>query len=307
MRDIVADLHSHSLASDGDRTPSELVFACRDLGLQAVALTDHDTIAGLDEAAEAGHRAGVHVIPGVEVSLRFRRAWFVGSIHLLLYFHDVLLKDPLFGQRMQDVLGQGRGAALVKERVKAINSEFGPRGRTPMLDRPLTEEVVSSYGTNISRRHFAKALEEIHGIGDRGQITAIVGNDSPAYVPSGVDISLLPPLMGRFPFVRVLAHPAAGSFPGPSHYKEVLPPLPVVERLIPELLELGMDGLEVHYPGHTPEQRELLLSWADQWDLAIVTGGSDSHDRTERPLGVDGVTQEELEALVAHLQPPRRS
>ena len=52
-REIVADLHNHSVASDGERTPSELVTACRDLGLSAVALTDHDTIAGLDEALEA--------------------------------------------------------------------------------------------------------------------------------------------------------------------------------------------------------------------------------------------------------------
>ncbi len=296
MRNIVADLHTHSTASDGEYSPSELVAAVRDLNLRAVALTDHDTIAGLDEAVRAGQEMGVQLLPGVEVSIRFRRPILVGTLHLLLYFAPPLLEDPRFRKEMARVLGQGRGGPLVRERVAAVNAEFGPQGRRPLLRRPLTVEEVSALAPNVSRRHFAQALRDNHGL-DRGQIAAVIGNDSPAYIPSGIDISLLPPLLAQFPFVRVLAHPAAGSFPGPSHYKEVLPPLEVVEQLMPEFLALGLDGLEVYYPGHTETHRELLLGWVERYALSLVTGGSDCHDRTQRPLGVEGVTREEWERV----------
>ncbi|MBN1953940.1 MAG: PHP domain-containing protein [Anaerolineae bacterium] len=301
-RVIVADLHTHSTASDGEYAPSELVRAARDLGLQALALTDHDTIVGLDEALGTGQRIGLRVIPGVEVSIRFRRPLFVGTLHLLLYFAGDLLRDPDFRQAAQDVLGQGRGEALVRARVAAINAEFGPQGRQPALSRPLTAEEISAYAVNVTRRHFAQALHEKHGLEKREQVAAIIGNDSPAYVPSGIDLDMLPPFLARFPVVRILAHPAAGSFPGSSHYKEVLPPLEIVEELLPEFQSLGLDGLEVHYPGHTAAHRQLLLRWRERMGLPLVTGGSDCHDRAERPLGVEGVTQRELDRLLDQLQ-----
>ncbi len=300
-RQIVADLHSHSTASDGEYTPTELVLAAHDLGLKALSLTDHDTIAGLDEAVVAGHRVGVTVIPGVEVSLRFRRPFFVGTLHLLLYFAPSRLEDVAFRKAVREVLGQGRGDTLVRARVEAINVEFGPQGRQPLLTQALTSDEIAAYGNNITRRHFALALGERHGL-NREQVAALIGNDSPAYIPSGIELELLRPFLAQFPAVRILAHPAAGSFPGESHYKEVLPPLEVVERLMPEFLTLGLDGLEVYYPGHTPEHRALLLEWVKRYGLPLVTGGSDCHDRATRPLGVDGVTQEELNSLLAQMK-----
>ena len=85
----------------------------------------------------------------------------------------------------------------------------------------------------------------------------------------------------------MLAHPAAGSFPGEGHYKEVLPPVETVARLLPEVLDAGVRGLEIHYPGHAPEHKALLLAWAEKYDL-LVTGGSDCHDSVNRPLGTAG-------------------
>jgi predicted metal-dependent phosphoesterase TrpH len=300
-RSIIADLHNHSTASDGEYTPAGLVQAAADLGLEALALTDHDTLAGLDEAQVAGRALGLLVVPGVEVTLRFRRPFFIGSLHLLMYFRQGLLEDPVFRQDVQDVLGQGRGEGLVKARIEAINAEFGPQGRQPVLSRPLSAEELSSYGTNISRRHFAQALAERHGLREREQVTAIIGNDSPAYVPSGIEMDLLRPLLEQYHVALVLAHPAAGSFPEPAHYRETLPPLETVERLLPEFLELGIQGMEVYYPAHTPEHRQLLLDWVERFELPLVTGGSDCHDRLQRPLGVAGVGREELERLTVHI------
>lgn len=299
-RRIIADLHNHSTASDGEYTPAELVAKAQELGLIAIGLTDHDTIEGLDEAIEAGDRIGVKIIPGVEVSLAFRRSDFVGTLHLILYFKIELLHDVEFRTMLNNILSQGRGLALVEARVKAINQVFGPDGEQPKLKRNLLANELTSYSSTVTRRHFALALKEKHGIDDNDQINSIIGNDSPAYIPSGIDMNLLKPLLKKYPVFRVFAHPAAGSFPGESHYKEVLPPIETVERLLPEFLDetvLGLDGIEVYYPVHTKPHRLMLLEWAEKYRL-VVTGGSDCHDRTQRPLGVEGVTLGELDILI---------
>ena len=169
-----------------------------------------------------------------------------------------------------------------------------------MLKRNLTPDEITSYSPNVTRRHFALALKEKHGIEDKDQINRIIGNDSPAYIPSGIDMKLSTPLLKKYQVFRVFAHPAAGSFPGDSHYKEVLPPIETVEKLLPEFLDdeiIGLDGIEVYYPGHTKEHRLLLLEWAEKYRL-VVTGGSDCHDRLLRPLGVEGVTKEELNVIL---------
>ncbi|MBK7919731.1 MAG: PHP domain-containing protein [Chloroflexi bacterium] len=302
--DYVADLHNHTTASDGEYTPTELVNAARALGLQAIGVTDHDTLDGLDEALMAGEAAGIRVVPGVEVSLRFRRPYFTGTLHYLLYIPYALLPDPAFRQMAADIFSQGRGAGLVRARVAAINQAFGPQGETPLLVKALTAVEIETLAPNVTRRHFALALKENHGL-NREQINQLIGNDSRAYVPSGIDPAQLTPLLRQYPqLVRVFAHPAAGSFPGVSLYNEVLPPLAVVERLLPEFLAeavLGLDGLEVNYPGHTPEHRLLLAQWAQQYGL-LITGGSDCHDRVERPLGKAGVAADELDGLLRRLQ-----
>ena len=89
----------------------------------------------------------------------------------------------------------------------------------------LTAEEIEALAVNVSRRHFAVALKENHGL-DKAQVNLLIGNDSPAYVPSGIDPQQLTPLLKAYPqLVRIFAHPAAGSYPGKSLYNEILPPL----------------------------------------------------------------------------------
>ncbi|MBE2219905.1 MAG: PHP domain-containing protein [Anaerolineae bacterium] len=303
IQTYVADLHNHTTASDGEYTPTELIQEGKKLNLLAIGVADHDTLNGLDEALAVGQELGIQVIPAVEVSLRFKRPYFVGTLHYLLYIPYALLADTEFRQTAVAILKQGRGSALVHARIAAINEEFGPNGKTPLLKKELTCEEIESLAPNITRRHFALALKENHGL-DREQINLLIGNDSRAYLPSGIEPSQLTPLLHKYPqLVRVFAHPAAGSFPGESHYNEVLPPIETVAMLMPEFLDnavLGLDGLEVQYPGHAPEHRALLAEWAATYNL-MTTGGSDCHDRVERPLGVAGVSQSELNALLARL------
>lgn len=302
-RPFIADLHNHTTASDGEYSPMELVRLAKELGLTAVGVTDHDTINGLDEALAAGAEAGIQVVPGVEVSLRFRRPYFIGTLHYLLYIPYELLADGEFRQMAEGIFSQGRGGGLVRARVDAINAEFGPNGATPLLERALTAEEIEAFASNVTRRHFALALKENHGL-DKEQINMLIGNDSRSYVPSGIDPAQLTPLLHAYPeLVRVFAHPAAGSYPGESLYNEVLPPIEVVEILMPEFLDddlLGLDGLEVQYPGHVAEHRALMAEWARRYGL-ITTGGSDCHDSVNRPLGVAGVSQEELDTLLDYL------
>ena len=296
---FIADLHNHTTASDGEYTPTELVDKAAELGLRAVGVTDHDTLNGLDEALAAGRAAGIRVVPGVEVSLRFKRPYFTGTLHYLLYIPYGLLDDAEFRRQAEAIFSQGRGGGLVRARVAAINAEFGPRGATPLLARELTAEEIEALADNVTRRHFALALTNNHGL-DKGQVNALIGNDSRAYIPSGIEPSTLTPLLKAYPqLVRVFAHPAAGSYPGESLYNEVLPPIETVEILLPEFLDdalLGLDGLEVQYPGHIQEHRDLIAGWAEKHGL-IQTGGSDCHDRVNRPLGVAGVDEAGLEAL----------
>ena len=288
---IYADLHNHTTGSDGDFTPDELVFKAKELEINTIGITDHDTLKGLGNAVAAGKNYGIEVIPGVEVSIRFKRSFFTGTLHLLCYFSVDLLRNKDFRKSFSEILSKGRGDGLVQTRVDAINRLFGPLGETPVLAEELLFEDISKYSSNATRRHFALALEEIHNISNKSQRNKIIGNSSPAYVPSGVELEDIKGILKDYPVLSVLAHPAAGSFEGKGHYKEVLPPFEIVEKLLPEFLDIGLKGLEVYYPGHSEEYVEILLELADKHNL-IVTGGSDCHDKKARPFGQTGINKE---------------
>ncbi len=297
---IMADLHNHSTSSDGEYTPADLVSRAHELGIKTIGLTDHDTISGLDEFIEAGQKQGMQTVTGVEVSLRFTRSYFTGSLHLLLYFSKAMLDNEEFRSDISNVLEKGRGMALVTDRVNAINREFGLGGKSPLLKRDLTVDEITSLADNVTRRHFFMALSKNHGIEDKKQIDLLIGNSSPAYIPSGIDMELLTPLFDKYNLVKVLAHPAAGSFPGDSHYKEVLPPVEIVEKILPEFLDkniIGIDGLEVYYPGHTDQYEQAMREWCSR-DNLICTGGSDCHDKEVRPLGVKGIQEKDFNIFI---------
>jgi hypothetical protein len=289
-----ADLHNHTTASDGDYTPDALITSMKDLGVSVVGVTDHDTVGGLETALESGHALGVEVVPGVEVSVRFKESFFTGTLHLLCYFKPDLIRDHAFVTTLNATLGKGRGEALIRTRVAEINRCFGPGSKVPLLSRPMTHDEIAAYAPSVSRRHFAMALNEKHAITDPQQVNYIIGNKSPAYVPSGIDISTVEAFTSAFPVITVLAHPAAGSFPGEGHYSEVLPPVEIVERLLPRFLDMGLHGLEINYPGHTLNQQKMLQEWAEQYNL-VATGGSDCHDQIHRPAGVAGISKHEFE------------
>ena len=296
---IFADLHNHTTASDGDFTPDELVEQAAINGIKAVGITDHDTLNGLTDALAAGRKQKVEVIPGVEVSIRFKRSYFTGTLHLLCYFNENMLADNDFVKEFEKILAQGRGEKLVRTRINEINRFFGPKSsqsgeKDSLLKRDFEFEDIAALSSNATRRHFAVALKESFNITNSDTINTIIGNSSKAYVPSGIQLKEVVDFIRKNRILAVLAHPAAGSFPGKGHYKEVLPRFEIVEQIFPEFLEAGINGLEVYYPGHTKEYQELLKSLALKHRL-IITGGSDCHDGKERPFGVTGISQPEFE------------
>jgi len=293
---IFADLHNHTTASDGDFTPQQMIDLAKAKGIKVIGITDHDTIKGLKTAVAFGKERDIEVVCGVEVSICFKRINFVGTLHVLCYFPETCLHDHAFVEQVNRILSNGRGDRLVMARVAEINRFFGPSGKTPVLKRDLTVEDISRLSPNASRRHFAMALSDTLEISDNAMIHQIIGNDSPAYLPSGIDLTQAAQLMRIKGIVAVLAHPAAGSFPGKGHYKEVLPPVEVVEQLLGEFIAAGVRGVEVFYLGHTTEHQQRLLEWAKTHHL-LVTGGSDCHDGDTRPFGVQGLSREEFDTF----------
>jgi 3',5'-nucleoside bisphosphate phosphatase len=239
------DLHSHTNASDGEHTPEELVALARDRGLVVLALTDHDTTAGVERALAAAAQAGdIELIPGVELSTDVPGH----EIHILGYF--VNWRDPEF-LAMIDKFRDGRiGRA---ERIVAKLGELG----APIAFTRVQE--IAGDGA-IGRPHVAQALLEAgHVATIKEAFDLYLANDKPAYVEH---YSLTPAeavkLILSAGGVPVLAHPRG------------------VQQFVPELVKAGLLGLECYYPEYDERERSELIDLAKQYDL-VVTGGSDFH------------------------------
>lgn len=241
------DLHVHTTASDGSLTPTEVVRVALEQGLAAIALTDHDTVEGLSEAWAAANGTGLEVVPGVEIS----SDWPVGDFHILGLYVDPW--DGPFNECMQSMK-----AARLQRARKMLE-------RLAALGMPLEWDEVARFcngNCTLGRVHIARAMVHRGYVSDIHQaFQRYIGRDGPAYVPR---LRMTPVevigLIRRAGGVAVLAHPAASN---------------VVEH-IPTLASLGLQGVEVWYPTHSPEDVGVLLQLARQHRL-LVTGGSDFH------------------------------
>lgn len=239
------DLHSHTNASDGELYPEELIALARERGLAVLALTDHDTTAGIERAQAAAALAGdIELIPGVELSTDVPGH----EIHVLGYFVDWY--DPQF-LSMIDKFRDGRiGRA---EKMVAKLAELGV---------PISFERVKEIAGDgaIGRPHVAQALLAAgHVTTTTEAFDLYLANDKPAYVPH----FSLPPveavqLIRRAGGVPVLAHPQG------------------LEQFVPELVRGGLRGIECYYPEYGEHERRELLEVAKRFGL-IATGGSDFH------------------------------
>jgi 3',5'-nucleoside bisphosphate phosphatase len=262
---VLCDLHTHSRCSDGTLSPTQLLDEAQRHGVRALALTDHDTLEGFAEASERGRALGIEVLSGVELSVsedEGRR-----QLHLLGYGVSAL-PGPLL-----DALERLRIAR--QERAERSLSALRTQGIE--LDPARVREIAGS-GT-IGRPHLARALVEAGHCSDSEDAFArFLRTGRPAYVPS-------PGLAARDAIA--LVH-QAGGVASLAH-----PPLSIgidreggLEKLVGRLIALGLDGLEVDHPKHTPKQRRRLARWCREHGL-LATGGSDFHGdgHPERRLG----------------------
>lgn len=276
---MLIDLHTHSLVSDGTDTPTELVANAAAAGLTAVALTDHDTFDGLAEAASAGERYGVEVVPGMELSCSRGGQ----SVHLLAYGADPA--DAALAEEMVRVR-DGRS-----DRLRPVLAKLAELGV------PVSEESVLSFvGTSpsVGRPHIADALVAAGHVRDRREaFDKYLADGGPAHVTRyTIDVARGIDLVHGAGGVAVIAHPWGRG------REEVLPP-EVLEQLV---AEHGLDGIEVDHQDHDAAARAGLRQLVERLGV-LGTGSSDYHGtgKTEHDLGcnvTDPDTYARLRALM---------
>ena len=269
------DLHTHSSVSDGTQAPAEVMASAVKAGLDVVALTDHDTVGGWDEAADAAESLGLGLVRGIEISCtRDGR-----SVHLLGY-----LTDPTDADLMAE-LAHARDARLTRmDRMVELMVADGI---------PITTEQVYAQlapGATLGRPHLADALVASGVVADRTEAFAgWLHNESPYYVahyaPDPVRAVELVVAAGG---VALVAHPFTGR-----SARAVTP------ELIEDMASAGMLGIEVDHRDHDDAARAELRSLAS--DLGLITTGSSDYHGAGKPnlLGEHRTSATALEAILS--------
>jgi 3',5'-nucleoside bisphosphate phosphatase len=269
---VRADLHSHSTASDGTDAPAEVMRRARAAGLDAIALTDHDTVAGHD-AARAALPPGLTLVPGMELSCRLDGH----SVHLLGYLFDPA--DPELAAET---------ARIRESRVRRAEAMVE---RLAELGVPVTWERVQAIAGEgvVGRPHVARAMVEAAVIGSPDQAFGPewIGEGGRAYVPRyALDPARAIGLVRAAGGVSVLAHPRARGWEVP-------------DDVIAGLAAAGLAGIEVWHPDQDQAQRRALQDLAARLNL-VASGGSDDHgELTGHRLGSDTIAPDAYERLVS--------
>jgi predicted metal-dependent phosphoesterase TrpH len=266
------DLHSHTTASDGEHPPEEQVALAASKGVTVLAVTDHDTVGGIDACQRAAARLGLRLVPGIEVSTRLNRR----EVHVLGHFVDPAESGlASFAERLKR-----EREARMEQMVKKVQA----------LGFPVTMEMVRELAGDVSltRPHLARVLVELgYASSPREAFHRWLGDGKAAHVPH----QELPPaeaiaLIHRAGGTATLAHP------GPTR----------IDRLELEGLRRdGLDGLEVIHSDQPPTLQEKLSAWAHALDL-VPTAGSDYHGPTvtpDRSFGQITMAPAQLERLEA--------
>ncbi len=263
------DLHMHSTASDGAESPAALVDMAKDKGLLGMALTDHDTAAGCEEAMAEGRAIGLVVIPGIELSAEEDEK----DIHILGYWiePEAIKNDDELNfmrqaryTRLYDMVGRLHriGINLDADSILAEAANCGSPGR-PLIARAM---IKAGYVASV-REAFNKWLS-------RGM---------PGYVPRvKLDPLRAIEIIMRSGGVAVLAHPGAG----------------VPDHMIPRLIKGGLGGIEVFHPDHNPAAEHKYQQIAAAYRLPM-TGGSDFHTDGARSIGCRMASMQQLSLLAA--------
>ncbi|MFW5472216.1 PHP domain-containing protein [Knoellia sp. CPCC 206450] len=245
------DLHTHSTASDGTQSPTELVEEAKASGLGMVALTDHDTTSGWEEAVAAAVRTGIRLVRGIEISCSRNHR----SIHLLGYLPNP--DDP----RLVVELARSRDSRVT--RMDRMIERMAADG-IPVSVQEVRAQLAP--GATLGRPHLADALVAKGIVADRDEAFRDLLHDGSRYyvghyAPDPVTAIGIVRAAGGVP---VLAHPFAMRMASVS------------DELVEELAAAGLAGLEAHHRDHEPADVERAVRLAQRHDL-VVTGSSDYH------------------------------
>ncbi len=268
----IIDLHTHSTASDGQYPPAEVAEKVSRVGTVAWALTDHDTVAGLESASRAARSLGVRFVPGIELSALLDER----EVHVLGHFID---PDRPELRHFEDMLADHR-----RGRVRRIVKLLAEHGVT------VTEQaiVACSGGKTIGRPHVARAMVEAGAVGSvKEAFDRYIGEGRPAYVGrfwlTAEDAAAM---IRRSGGVATLAHPGVSK---------------VNPRELSRLRSIGFDGVEAEHPDHPPEQAARYREEAGVAGL-VCTAGTDWHGEIvapDRHLGTSRMAASDLDRLEA--------
>jgi predicted metal-dependent phosphoesterase TrpH len=270
------DLHAHSTASDGTSTPAELVAEAAAAGLDVMALTDHDTAAGWP-AAIAARPAGLTLVPGAELSCRWRGGPWPISLHLLAYLFDP--SEPALATELARVRLSRETRA---ERMVELMYADG-------IDVTWDEVLQAAAGGTVGRPHLAQALIR------RG----LVGTVSEAFEPQWLGRRYRVPKDDLDVFLALRLVLGAGGVPVFAHPRASVRGPIVPDELIVEMAGAGLFGLEADHTDHSPLEQAHVRALAGSLGL-VTTGSSDYHgtNKTVR-LGARTTAPEVLERITA--------
>jgi predicted metal-dependent phosphoesterase TrpH len=269
----VIDLHLHTTASDGRSTPAALVREAQAAGIRVMAVTDHDTVAGIGAAASAAAAAGLEFVAGIEITAVHERR----DLHMLGYFIDVA--HPELGPFLE------RQRAERRRRIQAIAGRLDAIG-APIDEARLLASAEGS-GRSLGRPLVAAALVDAgHAVDISDAFQRYLGEGRPAYVErAGAPPADVIALIRRVGGYSSLAHPGKMDR----------------DAIIPGLIEAGLSAIEVFHPDHGPDDVRRYGETATRAGL-LVTGGSDYHGpgsgRTAG-LGKVGLPADAYDALIA--------
>ncbi|MGA2974891.1 MAG: PHP domain-containing protein [Spirochaetia bacterium] len=273
------DLHTHSTASDGSCTPEKLIALALGMGLSALALTDHDTLDGLERSRRSAENTTLRFIPGVEIEIEREK----GEFHLLglgIYMRQ-----------------EGLAAALAKVQAarRSRNRRMVEKLQNAGIAITMEELATTAGGDIVSRAHFARLLVQKKVVSSiDAAFKRLIGKGMPFYEPREcLPLAEATSLIRAAGGVSVIAHPLSLGLRGP-----------VLRAFCLTCRDQGVAGLEAWHPNHSPQESRQLERLAQSLGMA-VTGGSDFHGEhmPQRKLGLSAGGREVPDSFLDALPP----
>ncbi|OUQ60468.1 phosphoesterase [Tyzzerella sp. An114] len=252
MNNYFIDMHTHTTASDGTLTPTELINLAKETGLKAVAVTDHDTVEGIEEALKEGEKVGIEVIPGIEFAAAYEGET---EIHILGFFIDY--KNHKLNETLKSIKeARDKRNILMVENLRKIGMNI------------TIDDIINEAGGNIiTRAHFAAVLEKKGYVKSKNEaFKYFISPGKPGYVRREfITPKMCIETINNAGGVAFLAHPTLYKM----SYKQI-------EKLVSELIEYGLKGIEGEYSTYSDEQEKNIKKIANKFNI-MISGGSDFH------------------------------